>query len=202
MSSTVPNQEERDNAEEAVIAADGAITAAEPELYDEETTRTMVRSIISDSESLKAIVHTLFSNPDFKKLLAVSFINIYDTFVKMTNNALKDFESVFEVTLQQGSTGNPHEFSVIYHGADKLEFFTVDELGNRLAYQEQHPGVKASTLKALTNLKAEPNSDVIYTALIVERKVDVNFESSDGSILTAEALQAAINTAQSASLEA
>lgn len=170
---TIVSNEEKLNAEEAEIVTEA--TQPEPTeipMLDQETVETIVRSIISTPDAVEALVVTLFNNATFKKALATSFLNIYDGFIKIHNNATQDFESVYQVRLLDESEGSEHEFFVRYLAEDKVEFFAIDATGERKVFNETNPGALKATIDALTAKGYVPDADKVYTAVIELRTVD------------------------------
>lgn len=192
---SIVSNEEKLNAEEAEIVTE----TAKPEptevfVLDQETVEAIVRSIISTPDAVEALVVSLFNNATFKKAIATSFLSIYDGFIKMHNNALQDFESVYQVRLLDESEGKDTEFFVRYLAEDKVEFFAVDETGERKVFNETNPGTIKATIDALTAKGYVPDVDKVYTAIIELKSVET-------PVITEADLDAFKNTEESTAVE-
>lgn len=199
MNTKVPTVEEKHWAEEAVLVE--AVEAQDevvPEFYDEETVATMTRSMTRSPEAMTAfalglkaspdamniVVAALFTNDEFKKYLAMSFASIYDSFTKMTNNAIADFTTQYEVRLLEATTGSPYEFHITLVSETELEFFTIDETGERHVYPETNPGVLKSAFESLATINATPDATKNYIAVLAPREVDISIQGADGVVVS------------------
>jgi hypothetical protein len=183
-SHNIPSAEERQLAEDAEIAT---VEASEelPEFLEPAELELVMRSITRDPKAVtamayaiaqvpdaaKAIAYGLFAHPEFKKMMAMGFANIYDAFTKMHNNSLDDFEKIFEVKFLDESIGDPKEFFIRYLAEDTFEFYTVDELANKVKFNEPNPGVLKMAKEHFATKGIEPSADHAYLALITVRAV-------------------------------